>query len=191
MMKTARGTLTGLVVMILAIGYACQDLPSDPAHSGQEQALSQQKVENGGSLSDVRVQRNFRTHLTGDNEVPAVETDAQGQAIFKVSRDGTSIEYKLIVSNIENVTMAHIHNAPAGVNGGVVVWLYPSSPPPQLIEGRFQGVLAEGIITAGNLTGGLAGASLDDLIEEIKAGNTYVNVHTTQHPGGEIRGQIR
>lgn len=190
-MKTARGTITGLVVMILAIGYACQDLPSDSDLSGQERALSLQKVENSESLSDARVQLNFRTHLTGDNEVPAVETQAQGQATFKVSRDGMSIEYKLIVSNIENVMMAHIHNAPAGENGGVVVWLYPSSPPPQLIEGQTQGVLAEGTITSDNLTGGLAGESLDVLIDEIRSGNTYVNVHTTQNPGGEIRGQIQ
>lgn len=96
----------------------------------------------------------------------------------------------MIVANIENVAMAHIHNAPAGQNGGVVVWLYPSSPPPQLIEGRFQGVLAEGTITADDLAGELAGQTLDDLIEQINAVNTYVNVYTLQYPGGEVRGQI-
>ncbi|MDZ7691457.1 MAG: CHRD domain-containing protein [Balneolaceae bacterium] len=107
-----------------------------------------------------------------------------------MSKDGSSIDYKLIVANIDNVRMAHIHNAPAGQNGGVVVWLYPDSPPPQLIEGRFQGVLAEGTITADDLVGSLAGQSLAALIEEMRAGNTYVNVHTTQNPGGEVRGQI-
>ncbi|MDR8392860.1 CHRD domain-containing protein [Aliifodinibius sp. S!AR15-10] len=138
----------------------------------------------------AHMQRNFRTHLTGDQEVPAVETDAQGQATFQVSKDGTSISYKLIVANIENVLMAHIHLAPAGQNGGVVVWLYPSAPPPQLIEGRSDGVLAEGTITADDLVGALAGQTLDDLLNAMKAGNTYVNVHTSQNPPGEIRGQI-
>ncbi len=133
---------------------------------------------------------NFRTHLSGDNEVPAVDTQAQGQAIFKLSADGTELHYKLIVANIEDVEMAHIHMAPAGTNGGVVVWLYPASPPPQLIEGRFNGVLAEGVITADNLVGALAGQSLGDLVDAMKAGNTYVNVHTTANPGGEVRGQI-
>jgi hypothetical protein len=51
--------------------------------------------------------------------------------------------------------------------------------------------LAEGTITEDDLVGGLAGESLEVLIEEIKAGNTYVNVHTSQNPGGEVRGQIR
>jgi hypothetical protein len=91
---------------------------------------------------------NFRTHLTGDEEVDPVETRAQGQATFKVSADGESISYKLIFANIEDVLMAHIHLAPTGVSGGIVVWLYPDGPPPQLIEGRSDGVLATGVITA-------------------------------------------
>lgn len=135
--------------------------------------------------------KNFRTHLTGAEEVPAVDTRAQGQAIFKLSPDGTELHYKLIVANIENVLMAHIHLAPAGANGPVVVWLYPDGPPPQLIPGRSQGVLAEGVITAGDLVGLLAGGNMADLIAEIEAGNAYVNVHTEQFPGGEVRGQIR
>lgn len=134
--------------------------------------------------------RNFRAHLSGAEEVPPAETRAQGQAIFQLSKDGNGLRYKLIVANIENVTQAHIHLAPAGVNGPVVVWLYPSGPPPVLIEGRFQGVLAEGTITAANLIGLLAGQSLDALIEEFESGNAYVNVHTNQFPGGEVRGQI-
>jgi hypothetical protein len=89
------------------------------------------------------------------------------------------------------VLMAHIHIGPAGVNGPVVVWLYPEGPPPQLIEGRFDGILAEGVITEADLVGMLAGMTMDDLVAEMLAGNTYVNVHTTQFPGGEIRGQIK
>jgi hypothetical protein len=133
--------------------------------------------------------RNYTASLKGENEVPAVETNAQGQAIFHLSKDGTELSYKLIVANIENVTMAHIHLAPAG--GAVVAWLYPAGPPPQLIEGRFSGILAEGTITADDLVGPLAGQTFDDLLEAIAAGDTYVNVHTTAYPGGEIRGQIR
>jgi hypothetical protein len=119
-----------------------------------------------------------------------VDTDAQGQATFKLSKDGESIEYKLIASNIDNVLMAHIHLAPAGVNGGIVVWLYPDGPPPQLIQGTFNGVLAQGVITEADLVGDLAGQDLDALVDAMLAGNTYVNVHTTANPGGEIRGQL-
>jgi hypothetical protein len=135
--------------------------------------------------------RNFVAPASGAQEVPANDSLARGNAVFQVSKDGDSISYKLIVANIENVTMAHIHLAPAGVNGPVVVWLYPDGPPPQLIEGRFSGVLAEGVITEADLVGPLAGASLQDLIDEMVAGNTYINVHTSQYPGGEVRGQIR
>lgn len=134
--------------------------------------------------------RNFRTHAHGGEEVPAVDTDAQGQAIFQLSKDGEELSYKLIVANIENVFMAHIHLAPAGQNGGIVVWLYPSEPPPQLIEGRTQGVLAQGVIDSDDLVGALAGEDLDALVAEMRSGNAYVNVHTEQNPGGEVRGQI-
>ena len=134
--------------------------------------------------------RTFGTHLSGDQEVPAVDTDAQGQAIFKVAKDGESISYKLIVANIDEVLMAHIHVAPAGTNGGIVVWLYPDGPPPQLIPGRSDGVLAQGVITADDLVGALEGQGLEALIAEMEAGNTYVNVHTTTNGGGEVRGQI-
>ena len=69
--------------------------------------------------------RNFRAHLTGDQEVPPVETRAQGQIILHLSKDGTVLSYKLIVANIEGVTQAHLHLAPAGVNGPQAGFLSP------------------------------------------------------------------
>jgi hypothetical protein len=68
---------------------------------------------------------NWSLHLNGSAEVPARDTQAQGQAIFHLSPDGTELDYKLIGSNIENAFMAHIHMAGPGVNGPIVVWLYP------------------------------------------------------------------
>jgi hypothetical protein len=135
----------------------------------------------------------FTANLTGAAEVadPPVETSAKGQAVFRLSQDGTELSYRLIVANIENVTMSHIHLAPAGANGPVVAWLYPDGPPAQLIPGRSSGVLAVGTITADDLVGPLATMSLDDLVDELRAGNAYVNVHTAAYPAGEVRGQIR
>lgn len=132
--------------------------------------------------------RNFTAPLNGGEEVPSVDTRAHGVGIFQLSADGTELEYRLIASNIENVMMAHIHCcADAGVNAGVVVWLYPEGgPPPQTIEGRHSGTLATGTITSADVIG----MSLAELVDEIVAGNAYVNVHTTQNPGGEIRGQL-
>lgn len=133
---------------------------------------------------------NFRAHLSGDQEVPPNESKSQGEAIFQLNKDGTELSYKLIVANLEDLHMAHIHLAPAGSNGGVVVWLYPSAPPAVILPGTTNGVLAEGVITAANLRGALSNQSLSALISSISNGNAYVNVHTSLFPGGEIRGQI-
>jgi hypothetical protein len=142
------------------------------------------------ATGEAHAEVTFRAHLTGDQEVPAVDTRAQGQAQFWLSDDGSELRYRLNVANIEDVLMSHIHMAAAGVNGPVVAWLYPPGPPPQLIPGRFSGVLATGVVTDAQLTGPLAGMTLADLLAAMSAGDTYVNVHTTANPGGEVRGQI-
>ncbi len=167
-----------LIAPFMIIVSSCDSL--QPEETFQDEA----------ALKSAGMKTNFRAHLSGDQEVPAVETDATGQAIFNLSKDGMTLSYKLIVANIENVRMAHIHLAAAGSIGGVVVWLYPSGAPPVLIEGITNGILAQGEITADNLTGSLAGQTLKDLIENMKSGNAYVNVHTVAFGGGEIRGQI-
>lgn len=128
----------------------------------------------------------FVAQLSGDEEVPPVETSARGTAIFKLSQDGNSLDYNLIVTNIDQVTQAHIHLAPAGVNGPVVAFLFGPSEPTD----RVDGILARGTITADDLVGPLEGQPLSDLIDEIRAGNSYANVHTVEYPAGEIRGQI-
>jgi hypothetical protein len=134
--------------------------------------------------------RNWSTHAKGSLEVPARDTDAQAQAILHLSKDRTELRYKLIASNIENVLQSHIHLGGPGVNGPIVLWLYPSAPPAQLIPGRSDGVLNEGTATAENLMGPLAGQPLSALVDALNAGNAYVNVHTTQFPPGEVRGNI-
>jgi hypothetical protein len=130
--------------------------------------------------------RTFTAHLTA--EAPGVETQAVGQAIFKVSKDGQSVYYKIIVANLDDITMAHIHWKPGGGDAPPVVWLL--GPPPTLIPGTTNGVLIEGTFTASDFIGNLAGMSVSDLVEIFFAGEAYVNVHTSQYPGGEIRGNI-
>jgi hypothetical protein len=132
----------------------------------------------------------FSTQMTGDQEVHDVVTTATGDASFTVSADGSSISYEVNVAGLVDVTMAHIHLAAAGVNGPVVVWLYPEGPPPVEIPGETTGSLATGTITADDLVGDLEGQPLSALIDAMVAGNTYVNVHTTAYAEGEIRGQI-
>ncbi len=183
------------VAAVLAVAAACGELDRDrtPTSLTDSELLS----------ASVAGSQNFTAHLKGRNEVPSVQTPAQGQAILRLSRDGNELSYKLIVANIDNVFMAHIHRAPTGSNGPVVAWLYPEGgPPPVPIPGPTNGVLAEGTITAADLMGPLAGQPLSSLIEEIRSGNAYVNVHTSDFvnppntgpgdfPAGEIRGQIQ
>jgi CHRD domain len=149
------------------------------------------------------INSNWSEHLSGDFEVPVRDTQGQGQAIFHLSSDGTSLEYKLIASNIENVFMAHIHRGAPTENGPIVVWLAPSTAPVAGPPGggRTDGVLAEGTITAANLVGPLAGQPLSALVELMNSGRAYANVHTSDgdatpnegpgdFPGGEIRGNL-
>jgi hypothetical protein len=135
--------------------------------------------------------KTFTAHLTGSQEVPPVKTKASGQASFNLSKDGKSLHYKLSVANLSDITMAHIHLGPPGKNGPVAVWLYPSHPYPQLKIGKFSGVLAQGTVNAKNLAGPLRGKALAVLIKDMKSGRTYVNVHTSAHPEGAIRGEIK
>jgi hypothetical protein len=129
----------------------------------------------------------FHAILEGDEEVPPVDSDAKGAAIFRTSNDGTELNYKLVVANIEDVTAAHIHLAPRGENGDIVAFLFNPETP---TDGREFGILDEGTITSADLVGPLEGSTLSELIDEMEAGNTYVNVHTVEHLSGEIRGQI-
>jgi hypothetical protein len=95
--------------------------------------------------------------------------------------------YEVDVTNINNATLAHIHQGKTGVNGPVVVVLLNSESKPL---GMVHGPLAQGSFTAADLKGPLFGKQLSDLVNMIKDGDAYVNVHTTQNPEGEIRGQL-
>ena len=130
--------------------------------------------------------RSFIASLKGGNEVAPVgpvDTNAQGVAHFKVK--GGELSFKLIVANIDDVTAAHIHCAPANANGPVGVTLFSGGPT------SANGVLAEGPITGPNTINTCVWTSLDDVIAALESGDTYVNVHTSDNPGGEIRGQLK
>jgi hypothetical protein len=141
---------------------------------------------------------NFVAKLSGDEEVPARDTRAVGVAKFKLSDDGTALDFKVNVANIENVVAAHIHCGAAGANGPVGVTLFAGAP----AGGSVTGTLAEGTITAPDAPNGCGWADLAAVLAAINSGDTYVNVHTNDgvappntgpgdFPGGEIRGQIK
>lgn len=148
-----------------------------------------ESVEPGTDVLDVRANNGyqFNASLKGKYSVPANDSKGAGQAIVRISKDESKIHYKLITANIENVLFAHFHMAPAGSNGGVVTTLYFNENPQP--SGPANGVLAEGYIMADDVTGALSG-DLDGLIDAIRNGMIYINVHTTSVPSGELRGQL-
>jgi hypothetical protein len=94
-----------------------------------------------------------------------------------------SVMYNVNVTNIEGVTVGHIHSGQRGENGPIVVTLFKYDSP-------MNEVSESGSITADKLEGPMAGKQLSDLATAMGNGSTYVNIHTEQNPNGEIRGQI-
>ena len=139
------------------------------------------------SIGIAAGERSFKAKLLGGEVVPPVKTAAKGEAIFQLSKEGNELTYKLTVSDIDNVTVAHIHDGKYGKNGPPIVSLYTGPKK----EGKFSGTLSEGKITARDLMGQLKGKLFSHFIEMIEDGHAYVNVHTDKYPGGEIRGQIK
>lgn len=133
----------------------------------------------------------FSASLSGDAASQPVETNASGQALFEADPDGETVDYQLHVDHLCDATQAHVHLGAADEDGPVVAWLYPESgKEPSVIEGRFDGVLAEGTLTADDLVGPLEGEDVETVAEILVEEGAYVNVHTEENPEGEIRGQI-
>ena len=131
----------------------------------------------GLATTVIAAEKSFKSTLSGSECVPAVTTTAKGEATFELSKDGMALSYNVMVTKIENVTAAHIHQGKKGENG----------PPVALIDIKGE----KGKITANELMGSLKGKTVKYLVEQIELGNAYVNIHTGQHTGGEIRGQIK
>jgi hypothetical protein len=125
----------------------------------------------------------FSASLSGNNELPPVETGATGEATFEV--EGETLLFRIDVENIQDVIAAHIHIGGSTVEGPVAVALF-SNPEGVDID---DGVLAQGEITAVNINPAVD-LPFDELLDLLEDGSTYVNVHTIANPDGEIRGQV-
>ena len=142
--------------------------------------------------------------LTGYQEVPAVSTTGGGSFTAKISNDESRIDWQLSYSDLEGaVQQAHIHVGNKGVNGGISVFLcsnlgngpagtQPCPAPPATISGTIVAADVSPNIpaTAAARTQGVNTGEINELINAMRAGATYVNVHSTLWPGGEIRSQI-
>jgi hypothetical protein len=126
----------------------------------------------------------FSTPLTGMEEVPPVNTNSTGIALLELVND--NINFKVNVTSLDNIKAAHIHSGEFGQNGDIVVTLFQSATPTDVMNGT----LVEGKVAADDLQGLLKGKNINDLVQLINNTKTYVNIHTEQYPNGEIRGQI-
>jgi hypothetical protein len=133
----------------------------------------------------------FHIRLTGDQQVPPVDTTAFGFAEVQLSEDNSTLSFEVVVCNISNVIASHIHVGGAATNGPVVLPFFSSTSKP-FNSTKGCDTLAEGTRTSANLQAqpGKGINTWTDFINALVAGNTYVNVHTTTHTGGEIRGQL-
>lgn len=136
----------------------------------------------------------FTARLTGSAERPEpVATRSFGTATIRVDPRGHKMDVDVTVNSIENLESAHIHLGSVNEAGPVVVQLYG----PAETVGRERGRLFTKTVTAGDIIeptpSGEGGSeiTLSDLLQEMQEGNAYINLHTTAHPSGEIRGQIR
>ena len=190
----SRGALMLISYLLLA---ACMQHEESLSPRATDLSVNADELKAMSGEPGAMVKTTFTAHLKSSNEPPTngvpVMSDGQGQAIFKLSDDGMTLYYKLIVANIDEVTQAHIHCGIAGVNGPVVAFLYGFNA----AGANVNGILAEGAITQADIrarpdsptcSGGLQ--TFEDLIMRIRNGTAYVNVHTFDYPGGEIRGQI-
>jgi hypothetical protein len=140
---------------------------------------------------------NFTALLSGDQEVPPHTTSATGQVTFQL-RDETQLDFTLNMRDIKNFVAAHIHCAPTGENGAVGATLFGPMPPG---IGSVDIFTVQATITAPDAENGCGWADVAAVVEAMRNGNAYVNVHTDDgddppdtgpgdFPGGEIRGQI-
>jgi len=130
----------------------------------------------------------FGAALAGDEEVPPVATTGSAVAQFTLNANGT-LAYELrAVTPIQNATASHIHLGARAQNGPVVLFLFGPSPGQNFQAGE---LIASGTVNDANVLArpGFT-PTIANLVERMRQGRAYANLHTTAHPGGEIRGQV-
>ncbi len=126
--------------------------------------------------------------LSGENEVPATESNSTGVADFQLSTgdDEQEVGYSVNLTGFDDIGAAHIHSGSEGDNGPIVVTLSNGAE----AEDDSDEIQLNGDITAADLEGPLEDSEMTDLVDLLNNGSAYVNVHTEIYPDGAIRGQI-
>ena len=148
--------------------------------------------------------RVVRTHLVGYQETPlTINTAASGEFKATISEDGTAIHYELTWHDLSSgVLQSHIHFGRPAITGGIVLFLCtnltpPVGPPTPQTCPTTNPATITGTLTAADVIASTNGQGIDpgaagfaEMVNAIRAGAAYVNVHTANHTGGEIRGRL-
>jgi hypothetical protein len=193
-------TLLAIVIMTVTNASAQLDRVAGSATvSATAAAMAGSSSSSSSSLPSAGSGKHFSAVLTGDNEVPPVNTDATGKIKLFANPQQNMLDYQLSISDLNGVvTGAHIHKGSIGINGPVVATLKTgntfagaSASTSGTDGGGSTSTSVSGTITSADLKGPLAGKQITDLIRLIEDGKAYVNVHTHENSNGEIRGQLK
>lgn len=127
------------------------------------------------------------TFLSGKEEVPPNDSNANAWAKFQSVNNGSQIAYWVSISGLNKITGAHLHDGIKGQNGDIVAVLSGNK---SADTGGNATISLTGNITKDNLQGPLKGKEISDLISQMRNSSIYVNVHTDEFKDGVIRGQI-
>lgn len=134
--------------------------------------------------NSVYAQNKFRAKLDPNNEVPPVDSEADGVATFKIKDD--AVQSTINVTGIADISGAQIFMGEIGQDGDPIVDLVKTGVKTQ----RSDGVAIKGTFTAAEFDGSMQGKDLSALQSAMAANQTFVNVMTSEHPDGEITGHI-
>ncbi|HEV2029336.1 MAG TPA: CHRD domain-containing protein [Candidatus Dormibacteraeota bacterium] len=139
-----------------------------------------------------------RAKLSGFQENLPKLTDGAGT--FEATVSGGTLSYKLTYSGLgSDAFMSHIHFGQPGVNGGVYIWLCGSATAPgpagtptcPAKGGTVTGKVSATAVQSLEATQNLKAGDFTGAVRILQSGDAYINVHTTNFPGGEIRGQVK
>ena len=134
--------------------------------------------------------------LTGYQETPStLASTGTGTFAAEIDEDAGVITYALTYDGLSSPALfAHIHFGGRFLSGGVAAFLCGGGGKPACPVGGTAGTPVTGVVNAADIIGpaaqGIAPGDIATIIQAIRSGVTYVNVHTMNHPSGEIRGQV-
>ncbi len=150
---------------------------------------------------------NFKARLRGLNEVPPVATEASGSFTGTLSADGSTLNYTVTYTNLNaQILFSHIHFGFPKEAAGIMVFLcgpaagamggppagFPNPPAcADATSGTVSGSVTAANVIGPNSQGITPGADFAKVVQAMREGAAYVNVHTMRSPSGEIRGRVQ